>query len=120
MMKEETYRGYIISVTKLPGRRRVYDGNAYIPGDPKSELVTFEHSKPEHAVAELKSDIDYWLAPVWMRYHPEAVKRIERLEAVLSAIQEMAAEDVRLGNADGNFIYQIEADARAALNEPND
>ena len=35
----------------------------------------------------------------------------------LQHIQEMAAEAIRTGKAEGTMLYQIEADARAAIDE---
>ena len=41
---------------------------------------------------------------------------ITRLKMVLRGIQEMSAEDIRLGNVTAaTCVYQVEADARAAL-----
>lgn len=45
----------------------------------------------------------------------ELVREIERLRQKLSFIQEMASHEIRMGRADGTSLYQIEADAQAAL-----
>lgn len=42
-------------------------------------------------------------------------KEIQRLRQTLARIHEMAEEDIREGRAEGTFLFQIEADARAAL-----
>lgn len=45
----------------------------------------------------------------------DLMDKVEQLRTVLVQIQKMADEDIRTGRAEGNSIYQIEADARAVL-----
>lgn len=52
----------------------------------------------------------------WMGEQTGALlAEIDRLGVVLKGIQESAYEDIRNGLADGTSLFQIEADARAAL-----
>jgi hypothetical protein len=46
---------------------------------------------------------------------PALTKEVRRLREVLEGIRQIADEDIREGKAEHNCIYQIEADARAAL-----
>lgn len=41
-------------------------------------------------------------------------RQLAKMQAEMQQIQHMAAEEIRLGTAEGTFLYQIEANARAA------
>lgn len=46
-----------------------------------------------------------------------AIAAVPKLVAALEKIQQMAADDLRVDHGEGTNLYQIEADARAALAE---
>jgi hypothetical protein len=45
----------------------------------------------------------------------DLIAKVDRLKSAISKIQEMASEDIGDGRAEGTNLYQIEANARAAL-----
>lgn len=42
-------------------------------------------------------------------------RRLAKMQAEMQQIQHMAAEEIRIGTAEGTFLYQIEANAREAM-----
>jgi hypothetical protein len=114
-VSEETYRGYKTIITQQGAG---YVGVAYCDNSAHSPLTTVHpRSNPEMAIAELKSDIDYWLAPDWTRNLEAAQTRIKELEDALRLINESAADDIQYGRAEGTNLYSIEAISREALKE---
>jgi hypothetical protein len=85
-------------------------------GEPTDAFIEVDEAAPDpnRAAAELAARISEGQV-----VDSEEVKQlkaeIERLKKYLRFIHELADTDIRQGLGDGNCLYQIEADARAAL-----
>lgn len=76
-------------------------------------IVTDESMSPTMREIAIRNQLPKFIPPAFRIINALSAEVVE-LRSVLSGIRDMAAEDIRIGEAAGTT-YQIEADARAAL-----